>query len=350
MKKMKKFLGALAVAATVFSLVIPMEMTVQAKPAPYTDKTPYQIRVFTGKQGIFKDDGSTVKEYKVGDSFDLGSIKVKTEFDEENKEYQKYYVKGIKPSGSDRDDLANTSFTDVDCDMDYVVVYGVSNENMVSYTVEYLDQNGNPMPQVESKSYRGKIGDKPIVPYVYIEGYTPQAYNLTKTLRGAEERPEGNVFTFYYTPVPVVGGGSHTVYDEETVTTTNPITQVVPTENTGAEGGAAAGGGGVTVVPGEGGDAQAEAGGAAAGEEAANAEETPAEPETLIDLDDEEVPLANIPGSNGNVAGSEAGSFFVSMPPAVIVGVVSLAVLVIAAAWYLLFMRKKRTNAGNDEE
>lgn len=348
MKKMKKFLGALATMAMVLSLVVPAGMTVQAADgdgALYS----YTIRVFAGKQGKFQD-GSTVKEY-TGKSFNIDDIKVEpavVENEDGKTQYEKYYVKGIKPSGSDlSENLVNPSFVDAESDMDYVVVYGIRGK-MVNYTVEYLDANGNALAQ--RRTYEANIGDKPIVPYQYIEGYTPQAYSLTMTLRGPEERPEGNVFTFRYTPVPVVGGGSRTVYDEETVTTTNPITQVVPTENTGNEGGAAAGGGGVTVVPGEGGDAQAEAGGAAAGEEAANAEETPAEPETLIDLDDEEVPLANIPGSNGNVAGSEAGSFFVSMPPAVIVGVVSLAVLVIAAAWYLLFMRKKRTNAGNDEE
>lgn len=349
MKKMKKFLGALATMVMVLSLVVPVKMTVQAADGEGALPYSYTIRVFAGKQGTFQD-GSTVKEY-TGKSFNAGDIKIEPAIAEDGKtKYDKYYVKGIKPSGSDLSkNLVNPSFVDVTSDMDYVVVYGIRGK-MVNYTVEYVDANGNPMPGVGSRTYEGNIGDKPIVPYLYIEGYTPQAYSLTMTLRGPEERPEGNVFTFRYTPVPVVGGGSHTVYDEETVTTTNPITQVVPTENTGNEGGAAAGGGGVTVVPGEGGDAQAEAGGAAAGEEAANAEETPAEPETLIDLDDEEVPLANIPGSNGNVAGSEAGSFFVSMPPAVIVGVVSLAVLVIAAAWYLLFMRKKRTNAGNDEE
>ena len=334
MKRIKRFFSASA--AMVLSLVIPMGMTVQAKPAPYT----YQIRVFAGNQGTFRD-GSAEQNY-TGRGFNIDDIEVKPAVDEEGREYQKYYVKGIKPSGSDLTEmLENPSFVDVDSDMDYVVVYGVRG-NMVNYTVEYLDANGNALAQ--SRTYEANIGDKPIVPYQYIEGYTPQAYSLTMTLRGPEERPEGNVFTFRYTPVPVVGGGDRTVYDEETVTTTNTTTQIIPAE--GAEGGAA---GGVTVVPGEGGAAQAEAG-AAGEEEAAGAEETPAEPQELIDLDDEEVPLANVPGAAGNAAGTEPGSFFVSMPPAVIVGVVSMAVLAVAAAWYLLFMKKKRTNAGNEEK
>ena len=80
--------------------------------------------------------------------------------------------------------------------------------------------------------------------------------------------------------------------------------------------------------------------------EAAAAEE----PQELVDLDDEEVPLANVPGSNGGGSGigSEPGSFFVNLPPAVIVGIVSMAVLVVAAAWFLIFKRKKK-GTGEDE-
>ena len=44
-----------------------------------------------------------------------------------------------------------------------------------------------------------------MVAYHYIEGYQPQAYNLTKTLSKNEAE---NVFTFVYEPVP-----------EDTVTT-----------------------------------------------------------------------------------------------------------------------------------
>ena len=38
-----------------------------------------------------------------------------------------------------------------------------------------------------------------MVAYHYIEGYQPQAYNLTKTLSKNEAE---NVFTFVYEPVP----------------------------------------------------------------------------------------------------------------------------------------------------
>lgn len=345
MKKMKRFLGSLALTGMLLSLALPGQK-VEAK--DYTGGA-YQIRVFAGKQGTFKG-GSSMKEYKPGETFDLDSITVTPETAEDNGvkyEYEKYYVKGIKPSGADLE-LSNPAFTDVTKDMDYVVVYGIANDEMVDYTVEYIDNaTGKPFPNVPSKHYKGKVGDKPIVPYLYIEGYVPQAYNLTMTLRGEKDKPEGNVMRFYYTRVTAGGGGGGggdtTVYDEETVTTTNTTPVIVPGEGGNAAGAA---GGGVTVVPGDGAAANAGAGAGDGGEAAA-----PAEPEELVDLDDEEVPLANIPGSNGGSGiGSEPGSFFVNMPPAVIVGIVSMAVLVVAAAWYLIFMRKKKGTGEDGQE
>ncbi len=328
---MKKIFGALATLAIMLSLVIPMGMTVHAKPQAYT----YKIRVFAGKQGTFTD-GLLEKDY-TGNAFNLDDITVKPAIAEDGSEYQKYYVKGIKPSGSDNSDmLSNPSFVTVDSDMDYVVVYGVRGD-MVSYTVNYLDVNGNAL--APGRTYEGNIGDKPIVPYLYIEGYMPQAYSLTKTLAADETQ---NVFTFRYTRVTTGtggggGGGDTTIYDEEIVNTTNTTPVVVP----GGGADAAGAGGGVTVVPGDTGAAGAgDAGGAAAAEE----------PQELVDLDDEEVPLANVPGSNGGGSGigSEPGSFFVNLPPAVIVGIVSMAVLVVAAAWFLMFKRKKK-GTGEDE-
>lgn len=350
MRRMKKFFGTLAVMVMMLSLA----MTVQAK--DYTDPAkggqPYKVRIFAGNQGKFKegkgDEGSN-GEYKTytGASgiFNIGNIEV-TDKD-------KYYVKGIKPSGldisnkeaeigKDGNKLENASF-DITKDKDYVVVYGLL-KDPVKYYIYYLDANGNEL--LPREEFTANIGDKPIVGYRAVDGYIPQAYNLTMTLLGPEDRPEGNIFTFRYTPVPTGGGGGdRTVYDEEIVNTTNTTPVIVP----GAGGDAAgAAGGGVAVVPGDGDAADAGAAGAGdAGEAAA-----PEEPQELIDLDDEEVPLANIPGSNGGGlgVGSEPGSFFVNMPPAVIVGVVSMAVLVVAAAWYLLFMRKKKGTGEDGQE
>lgn len=343
MKKMKKILVSMAAAVMMSSLVIP----VQAAPAEYT----YKVRVFAGNQGTV--NGGSVVEYTgsgaitfVQEQTDEGNgaggiVTVgDTSYTVKVPDDGKYYAKGIRISG--KDEIRN-SYSKIEEDADYVIAYGILKDR-VEYTVRYLDAEGNAL--VAERHYYGSAGDKPIVAFLNVDGYMPNAYNITKTLSLNEAE---NVFTFTYTRMNTggTGGGDTTITTEEVVTTTNTTTQVVPAEGEGA----GAAGGGVTVVPGEGGDAQAEAEGAA-GEtgEAAAEEESPAEPQELVDLDDEEVPLANVPGAEGNAAGSESGSFFVNMPPAVIVGVVSMAVLVVAAAWYLLFARKKGTNEGNEEK
>ena len=60
--------------------------------------------------------------------------------------------------------------------------------------------------------------DRPVIAYQYIEGYQPQAYNLTKTL---SKDPAENVFTFIYSPLP-----ENTVY---TNTTTTVVSGTTPT-------------------------------------------------------------------------------------------------------------------------
>jgi hypothetical protein len=209
-----------------------------------------------------------------------------------------YYVKGFRIAG--HDDLVS-SFT-VEKDLDLVVVYGVTGD-MVSYTVRYLDESGNAL--ATERTYSGKVGDKPVVAYQYIEGYIPQAYSLTKTL---SENTVDNEFDFVYTP------RTTTTYNYTTTTVTEPgETVTVEGEaatpaagEAGAAGGAAAGGAAA--------GAGAAGGGAAAGADANIAddnvplgaggdaniddEDVPLgagddqTPEELVDLDDEDVPLA----------------------------------------------------------
>ena len=82
-------------------------------------------------------------------------------------------------------------------DQDYVVAYGIKGAT-VAYTVNYLDEDGNAL--APSETYYGNVGDKPVVAYLYIEGYQPQAYNLGKTL---VEDATQNVFSFIYAPITV---------------------------------------------------------------------------------------------------------------------------------------------------
>lgn len=349
MKRMSKVVTGLAAMAMVVSLVLP------AKAENYQ----YQFTLSAGKQGTVGNQQSvsltgavtvTFRQNDVSSNDPQGGTVTVTRDGSDSVEYTistkdkdtgatgKYYVKGIKQSG--RDDVEpNLASVSIDKDTDYVVAYGVM-KNPVEYTVYYKDVNGKDL--LGSQTFRASVGDKPVVACQDIPGYVPNALNETKTL---DADPANNVFIFVYYPIPSSPGG--VVTNEETENVTNTLTQIVPGEGAGA----GAEGGGTLVVPGEGGaGAGAGAGGEEAGEEGAGGAEVPEEPRELVDLDDEEVPLANVPGAAGNAAGSEQGSFFVNMPPAVIVGVVSMAVLVVAAAWYFLFMKKKRTNAGNEEK
>lgn len=186
----------------------------------------------------------------------------------------KYYVKGIRRSGTE---IENASFP-VDKDMDYVVAYGIKG-SMVGYTVNYEDESGNTL--APSRTYYGNVGDKPVVAYTYVEGYTPEAYAMTKTLSSNEQE---NIFTFVYHE------GETQIIETPGETITTIITEQTEGEGTGA---ASAGAG----AAGE--------GAGAAGEDAGVAEGTTVEGETtevedeevpqdLVDLDDEEAPKANI--------------------------------------------------------
>lgn len=108
-------------------------------------------------------------------------------------EDSKYYVKGIRMGG--RDDSLDLAYFPVERDQDYVVAYGIRGD-MVQYTVNYVDAAGNQLypPQV----YYGNVGDRPVIAYLYVEGYQPQAYNLTRTLQSDASK---NIFTFVYTRI-----------------------------------------------------------------------------------------------------------------------------------------------------
>jgi hypothetical protein len=203
----------------------------------------------------------------------------------------KYYIKGVRISGQD----SETPSFEVTKDTDLVVSYGVAGY-MVEYTVNYLDANGNAL--ATSASYYGQIGDKPVISYRYIDGYIPQAYNLTKTLG---ENAADNVFDFVYTPQTTTSYVYNTVVEEtpaETPAAATPETVEEPAAAGAAAGGAAAGGAAGGAAAGPAADADADANADANADDNADAqiedEDVPqgAGTEELVDLDDEDVPLA----------------------------------------------------------
>lgn len=287
MKMFKKIKCGLLTGCLVFGL---MGQTVLAAE---NGKYSYTVTLSAGNQGSFAgtesvrvqsaeakvslDDGKiTITDLKQGDTVALNVVKDGVVSMEQD---SKYYVRGVRLSGRDNDNAkttASAAFT-VDEDADYVVAYGIRGD-MVAYTVNYRDAQGNTL--ASSETYYGNVGDKPVVAYHYIEGYQPQAYNLTKTLSNDASE---NVFTFVYNPAP-----------EDTVTTnTKVITRPGTTAGTGDNAGTDGTAGTVVEVAGTGAQSTADNETTADGEQ--DTTEIPGEevPEDTIDLDEEEVPLGN---------------------------------------------------------
>lgn len=315
MGKIRKSFGKFLTSVLTLGMILGL-CSVEAFAQEYT----YQVTFYSGNQGTFagadglsvdnqasgsqyqidRQDGTiTVSGLKAGDivSFDVQAGAVSMGED------SKYYVRGVRQSGRDNDTVQTSAFR-VDGDGEYVVAYGIRG-NQAAYTVNYQDADGNEL--APSRTYYGNVGDKPVVAYLYVEGYTPQTLALTKTL---SENEAENVFTFVYTPVPTevvtVPGDTITNTTVETVPGTTTGTTGTGTAGTGAAGTGTAG----TGTTGTGTDGTGAAGAETAGTGAADAEtdgtagneettdiedeQVPQEQQDLTDLDEEEVPQSNV--------------------------------------------------------
>ncbi len=287
----------------------------------------YTVTLYAGKEGTFADGSSEVKitGLKTGDvvSFagQIGSVQLK--------DSGKYYVKGVRESGKDNNTVSAPAFT-VDSDREYVVAYGIKGD-MVSYTVNYQDESGNALRQ--SEKFYGVVGDKPVVAFQYIDGYQPQAYNLTKTLNSNEA---DNVFTFTYKKIASgsdtnngsngsnSGNGTGTNTDNSgtgtnTGNTGNNGTGAANTNNNGNTGAADNAGTG-NATNNTAGNNQTDNGQTV---ESADAET----PKEQVDLDDEEVPKAKI-NADQKAKGRPAGVMYAlaGIALAAILGIIILIV------------------------
>ncbi|MBD5504389.1 MAG: MucBP domain-containing protein [Lachnospiraceae bacterium] len=183
MEKMRTRFGVLLIAALLF-ICFPA-VPAKAAPGDYT----YTIRLYSGQQGTFAN-GQRVLTYE-GLSYGSTVTFNPNDGNVVLNNGSKYYIKGIRESGRDNNTVSSPSFTVVG-DRDYVVAYGLRG-NMVAYTVNYVDITGSAL--APSETYYGNVGDKPVVAFLYIDGYQPLAYNLTKTL---VENEAENEFTFVY--------------------------------------------------------------------------------------------------------------------------------------------------------
>lgn len=344
--------GIFAVLVPFFLASLILRMECQAA-QEYT----YTITFYPGNHGAFQGTGSlsigsssaSVETSMEGEAIrvsglrngDIVSFDAAASGAVALEEGSRYYVKGIRLSGHDNNTIDTAAFR-VEGDRDYVVAYGIRGD-MTGYTVNYQNEAGESL--APSRNYYGNVGDKPVAAFLYIEGYEPIAYNLTKTLSANEAE---NVFTFVYKRISV-GEGSGTG-DGNTDGTDDGGGNAAGGSGTGTgedltAGGNSDGGNGTTGgIAGE--DAMGNTAGETLGADMAegamgateegennqleNGETQPDEgvdegPIELLELDDEEVPLAGqIP--EGLEVMEEGSRIFVMS-----------AVVAIAAAGLLIF-------------
>ena len=176
--------------------------------ASVDDGYTYTVRIFPGDKGTI--DGSENpfirKEVPPGYEWSRSDFDVQTQA---KSKLEKYRVTGMRESGKDNNTNKSYSgggFT-VDKDIDLVVSYGMKGSE-VAYSIEYLEYGTESKLTVEGhknpETFYGNVGEKPVVSYLHVDGYTPQYRNLTKTL---SDNAADNVFKFYYVKNQTSGGG-----------------------------------------------------------------------------------------------------------------------------------------------
>lgn len=379
MKKIwkKGFLSLCMAALVTLQLAAP----VQAK-----SSYKYEVTVYAGNQGAFadasavrvEDPGAVITQN--GDKIVVSNITPGTHISIDaaaqgkvSLTNEKYYVKGVRISGRDNSEYNNPGFA-VDSDVEYVVAYGIAG-NLVSYTVRYEDESGKEL--APEATYYGNVGDKPILAYTFVDGYEPQAYNLTKTL---SENAAENVFTFVYRPVQteiIIDNGNNNGNNNNNNANNNGSNANGGNNANNANGGNNANGAnnangtnnatpGTNQTPGQnnananGNDANANNNANANGndnnangndantnpDDTTNIDE-PDVPQDLTDLDDPDTPQGNldIGGIDGNNTSSDASRFpFVVGIVGGVIGVVAILMLA------LLLIRRGVKMANGDQK
>lgn len=271
----------------------------------------HTIKVYAGRHGHFtktpeggklSDSGKTITISKdSGTSVTIDPTTTGLVVDD-----GEYYARGFREAGHDNDEqMANANINPVDEDISYEVAYGIKG-GMVKYTIMYVDENGDELQP--SNEYYGMVGDKPVVSYLYIDGYQPNAYNLTKTLVADESQ---NIFGFSYISNP-------------------EGTTVVETAdgNNGQAG------------------ARNAANGQTAGANAAANDANANAPATIVDLDDNATPQAENAGGTSDIAETDTPKAGIS-PIAIGGGVAAVAAIAALAAFLI---RRRNAEYEDDDE
>ena len=243
-----------------FSTLAALALLVVLAPAALAEEYTYSVTLSAGRQGTVTGGGVTVEGSTYTQTSDGTTIKLSGLHKGARVTFQagdaarlnddtKYYISGIRLSGRDNNTRAADPSFLVDGDADYVVAYGIRGD-MVEYTVQYQDEDGNAL--ADSRTYYGNVGDEAVVAYLYVEGYRPLNFNLSKVLsaNGAD-----NVFTFVYTQiledeVIIVDGGTTvtnggttgtdrgtSVTDEEIIEEIQPAATPAPNANANGQDG-----------------------------------------------------------------------------------------------------------------
>ncbi len=186
-------------------------------------KYEYKVTVYSGTKAVFEDGSNSVSvtvdpNNKLEISYDdaEGSIKVNgTTYKLVMDTDSKYSMLGFKKTGYDNNQYVVSYNGSINEDQSYVMTYGVEG-SLIRYTVIYKTNDGNELGRSE---YKGKVGDKPIVAALAFDGYLPDAYNRTRTLKEGED----NTFIFTYHPV-----GTQTVEEVEYITQEDGTVVAVP--------------------------------------------------------------------------------------------------------------------------
>lgn len=334
------------ISARVSAVLLALGLTAsQAVPAMAAgDGYTYTVRLFSGAQGTINGQEVVVHEgLRCGDRVTFNQRDVTLGDD------SKYYIKGIRESGKDNNTVASTSSFPVTGDMDYVVVYGLLGD-AVAYTVNYVDRDGNEL--APSETYYGNVGDAPVIAYINIDGYQPQAYNMTGRL---DKDASKNVFDFVYTPVtggtqpPGPGATAAPTAAPGIQPTTAPPAGPAAGTTAGTGGGDAAGDGGEGAAAEEAGGGDADAADADADAGAADGGEGNG-PAELEQIGDEEVPLADMGNGESPLAGlsDDFADRVGELPLAAKVGICSAVLLGLGVAGWCLLGRKRK-KVGIDE-
>jgi len=289
-------------------------MSIPAADKAYADDEgyTYTVTIYSGKEGYFdgnKSKHSTKLTVSNGTPITIDMDKLDlTIIDPDGMDNldltiidpDKYYPRGLKRAGHDNDEAYQSYTFKVTKDEAFTVAYGMEG-GMVKYTVRYVDDSGNTL--ISAKEYYGMPGDKPVVSCKYVEGFIPNALNITKRLTADASQ---NVFTFTYSRNQGV------LTDEG---------EVVDDGQNGANGNAANA------------NAAANAPGAYV---AGNANDGNNRPANLVDLDDNEPPLASVDkDKDGGLSGATMG----------LIGIVVAGILIALGLLYLILRRR-----GEEEE